>query len=144
MKDHDVTLRPATPEDEPFLLDLRKSTMNEHLERAGETTDELAHWARVRYRFDDAHIVCRGSEKLGLFKFFRNPAEWTIVQIQILPTHQGRGIAAKLIGDLLSQADTAQVSVTLSVLKGNKALNLYQRLGFKVVTASDTSLQMTR
>ncbi|HKR44163.1 MAG TPA: GNAT family N-acetyltransferase [Paraburkholderia sp.] len=118
--------------------------MTEHLERAGESTDEEAHWARLRYRYDDAYVICCGSEKLGLFKFFRDPAEWTIVQIQILPEHQGRGIAAHLLGDFLREADDARVPVKLSVLKGNRAITLYQRFGFQVIDATDTSLQMRR
>lgn len=144
MENHQVTLRPATVADELFLFDLRKSTMDEHLERAGESTDEHAHWERLRYRYNDAYIVCCGSERLGLFKFIRDPNEWTIVQIQILPTYQGRGIAAHLVGELLRQADDAHVPVTLSVLKGNRAINLYQRLGFRVVKTTGTSLQMRR
>jgi len=118
--------------------------MHEHLERAGEPTDENTHWARLRYRFNDAHVVCCGAEPLGLFKFFRDPHEWCIVQIQILPSHQGRGIAAQLIGEFLRQADHADVPVTLSVLKGNKAVNLYQRLGFQVVDTDDASFKMRR
>lgn len=140
----EITLRPATPADEPFLFDLRRATMDEHLERAGESTDERAHWERLRYRYNDAHIVCCGSEKLGLFKFFRNPEEWSIVQIQILPPYQGRGIAAHLIAEFLRQAEGAGVPVKLSVLKGNRAIGLYQRLGFQVVKATETSLQMKR
>src|SRR5471032_190581 len=142
MNNPEVTLRPATPADEPFLLDLRKSTMDEHLERAGESTDENAHWERLRYRFNDAYIVCCGSEKLGLFKFFRDLDEWCIVQIQILPSHQGRGIAARLISDFLQQADNAHVPVTLSVLKGNRAIDLYQRLGFRIINATDSSFKI--
>ncbi|WP_322028787.1 GNAT family N-acetyltransferase [Paraburkholderia sp. J76] len=144
MNDSEITLRAATPADEPFLFDLRRATMDDHLKRAGEPTDEHTHWERLRYRYDDAHIVCCGSEKLGLFKFFREAHEWTIVQIQILPTHQGRGIAARLIGELLKQADDAGVPVKLSVLKGNQAINLYQRLGFRLVDTTDTSFQMRR
>jgi ribosomal protein S18 acetylase RimI-like enzyme len=144
MKNPEVTLRLATPADESFLLDLRKSTMNEHLERAGEPTDENSHWERLRYRFNDAYIVCCGSEKLGLFKFFRDPDEWCIVQLQIMPSHQRRGIAAGLISEFLQQADNAHVPVTLSVLKGNRAIDLYQRLGFQVVDTTDASLNMRR
>ncbi|CAE6881839.1 hypothetical protein R69608_01811 [Paraburkholderia nemoris] len=118
--------------------------MDEHLERAGESTAERSHWERLRYRYNDAYIICCGLERLGIFKYFRNPDEWTIVQIQILPTHQGRGIAAYLIGEFLRQADAAGVPVKLSVLKGNRAINLYQRLGFQVVNTTDTSLQMQR
>jgi ribosomal protein S18 acetylase RimI-like enzyme len=144
MEDLEITLRPATPADEPFLFDLRRATMDEHLERAGESTDERFHWQRLRYRYNDAHIVCCGSERLGLFKFSRSPDEWTIVQIQILPTHQGRGISAHLVGEFLREADGAGVPVKLSVLKGNRAINLYQRFGFHVVDVTDTSLQMRR
>lgn len=144
MKTLELMLRAATPADEPFLFDLRRATMDEHLKRAGEPIDEHAHWARLRYRYNDAHIVCCGSERLGLFKFVRNPDEWTIVQIQILPTYQGRGIAAHLLGEFLRQADCAGVPVKLSVLKGNRAINLYERFGFQVVDSTDASLQMRR
>ncbi|MEX4002528.1 GNAT family N-acetyltransferase [Paraburkholderia sp. EG285A] len=144
MNQPEFTLRAATPADEPFLFELRRATMTGHLERAGESTDEDAHWARLRYRYDDANVICCGSERLGLFKFFRDPDEWTIVQIQILPEHQGRGIAAQLLGDFLRQADDARVPVKLSVLKGNRAISLYERFGFQVVDATDTSLLMRR
>ncbi|MCP3711065.1 GNAT family N-acetyltransferase [Paraburkholderia sp. CNPSo 3274] len=144
MNKPEFTLRAATAADEPFLFDLRRATMDEHLERARESTDEHAHWKRLRYRDDDAYVICCGAEKLGLFKFFRDPHEWTIVQIQILPEHQGRGIAAHLLGDFLRQADDARVPVKLSVLKGNRAISLYQRFGFQVINTTDTSLQMRR
>ncbi|MEX3928873.1 GNAT family N-acetyltransferase [Paraburkholderia sp. BR10936] len=144
MNPPEFTLRAATPADEPFLFALRKATMTEHLERAGESTDEHTHWERLRYRYGDAYVICCGSEKLGLFKFFRDVDEWTIVQIQILPEHQGRGIAAHLLGEFLSHADDAHVPVKLSVLKGNRAISLYQRFGFHVVDATDTSLLMRR
>lgn len=144
METASVTLRAATAADEIFLFDLRRSTMDEHLKRAGEPADEHAHWERLRYCFDDAHIVCRGAEKLGLFKFSRATNEWTIMQIQIAPAHQGGGIAARLIGEFLQKADAAHVSVALSVLKGKRAINLYRRLGFQVVKSTDTSLHMRR
>jgi ribosomal protein S18 acetylase RimI-like enzyme len=144
MKNPEITLRAATPADEQFLFDLRRATMEEHLERAGEPTDDDAHWARLRYRYDDAHIVCSGPERLGLFKFFREPGEWTIVQIQILPGWQGHGIGAQLIGELLRQADHARVAVNLKVPKGSRAIHLYRRLGFQVVDETSTSFQMSR
>ena len=144
MKNLGITLRAAKPADEPFLFDLRKATMDEHLKRAGEPTDERAHWERLRYRYNDACIVCCGSEAIGLFKTLRDADEWAIVQFQILPTHQGRGIGAHLVREFLRLADVAGVPVNLSVLKGNPAINLYHRFGFRVINPTDTSLQMRR
>lgn len=144
MKNPDIVLRAAVPADEPFLFELRKATMDEHLRRAGVATDEQAHWERLRYCYEDAFVICRGAEKLGLFKFVRSADEWTIVQIQILPAYQGRGIATDLIGKCLQQADNAGVSVKLSVLKGNPAIHLYRRLGFEVAATTETSFEMRR
>ncbi|WP_042270543.1 GNAT family N-acetyltransferase [Paraburkholderia heleia] len=144
MKNLGITLRAATPADEPFLFDLRKATMDEHLRRAGEPTDERTHWERLRYRYNDSCIVCCRSEEIGLFKSLRDEDEWAIVQIQILPTHQGRGIGAHLVREFLQLADVAGVPVKLSVLKGNPAIHLYHRLGFRVTKTTDTSLQMRR
>lgn len=41
-------------------------------------------------------------------------------------------------------ADEANVPVTLSVLNGNRAIMLYQRVSFKVVDSDDIALKMKR
>ncbi|WP_230564710.1 GNAT family N-acetyltransferase [Paraburkholderia translucens] len=66
------------------------------------------------------------------------------MQIKILPTHQGRGIGAHVVRGFLQLADVAGVPVKLSVLKGNPAINLYRRFGFRVISTTDASLQMRR
>ncbi|MDY4377668.1 hypothetical protein SOV92_07455 [Pectobacterium brasiliense] len=40
--------------------------------------------------------------------------------------------------------DEANVPVTLSVLNGNRAITLYQRVGFKVVDSADGAVKMKR
>jgi hypothetical protein len=62
---NDISLRQGTSEDEPFLLALRRLTMDEHLMRVGEPTDDAAHLTRIRYRACDAHIVCRSPARPG-------------------------------------------------------------------------------
>jgi GNAT superfamily N-acetyltransferase len=98
---------------EALLFERRVILTYETIKRPGEPIDEKAHSERLRYRFNDAHIICRGSERLGLFKFYRAPNVWTIVQIQIAPKHRGNGIAARSIGEFLEQADNAHVPVML-------------------------------
>ncbi|MEQ9883676.1 GNAT family N-acetyltransferase [Pectobacterium brasiliense] len=144
MEWRNITLRPATPEDEQFLFELRRATMDEHLHKAGVIADDSAHWQRIKYHYNDAYIVLMGSERIGLFKRYKGANEWTIIQIQILPAYQGQGIAAWLLNTFLQQADEANVPVTLSVLNGNRAITLYQRVGFKIVDNDDITLKMKR
>ncbi|MFJ5442970.1 GNAT family N-acetyltransferase [Pectobacterium sp. CHL-2024] len=144
MEWRNITLRPATPEDEQFLFELRRATMDEHLHRAGVIADDSAHWQRIKYHYNDAYILLMGSERIGLFKRYKGANEWTIIQIQILPAYQGQGIAAWLLNTFLQQADEANVPVTLSVLNGNRAITLYQRVGFKIVDNDDIALKMKR
>lgn len=137
-----LALQPATEDDLPFLLSLRKSTMTEHLERAGAPLDDEHHLARVRHRFDDAQIVWLDGRPAGLFKHYRDAAGWRIVQIQIDPAFQGRGLGRRLLAGVLEQADAEGAPVTLSVLKGSPARRLYEALGFTTTEETDLEHEM--
>lgn len=137
-----LALQPATEDDLPFLLTLRKTTMQEHLQRAGAPLDDDHHLARIRYRFEGARIVWLDGRPAGLFKHGRDPAGWRIVQIQIDPAFQGRGLGRRLLEGVLDEADAEGVPVTLSVLKGNPARRLYEALGFIPVEETDLEYEM--
>jgi hypothetical protein len=53
-----INLRAAAEDDEPFLLQLRKLTMTQHLERVAMPVDDEAHYQRIRSNFEDAQIIC--------------------------------------------------------------------------------------
>ncbi|MDW9250051.1 GNAT family N-acetyltransferase [Burkholderia cepacia] len=137
-----IRLRPACAADLPFLLTLRRLTMTVYLQRVGAPTDDEAHDRRIRANFDDAMIVCDVDDAIGLPKVTRAAHEWHVHQIQILPDHQGRGIGEAVLNALLADAARAHVPVSLSVLHGNPARRLYERLGFRVESATDTSTSM--
>jgi len=137
-----VSLRAATLADEAFLLELRKLTMTEHLQRAGEPTDEATHYERMRFHFDDAQIVRHGGVDVGLLKLSKPGNAWYLYQIQILPGHQRKGIGAALVRATVAQARNAGASVTLHVLRGNPARGLYERLGFVVIAEGETDFVM--
>ena len=142
MSPHSLALQAATEDDLPFLLSLRKATMTEHLARAGAPQDDAHHLTRIRYHFDDAQIVWLHGRPAGLFKTFRDPAGWRVVQIQIDPAFQGQGLGRRLLAGLLRQADDEGAPVTLSVLKGNPARRLYESLGFTPVEETALEIEM--
>jgi len=137
-----LSLRPAQPDDEAFLLELRKATMTEHLARAGEPTDDGAHRARLMHRYDAAQIICIDGIPAGLLKAHRSDTEWFVHQLQIAPALQGRGIGELALRMVLRAAAADALPVALDVLKGNPAKRLYDRLGFEIVGENEIQFHM--
>ena len=128
-----IDRRTAREADIPFLLSLRRETMDSHLVASGESTAEEAHLARLMYHFDCAEILIGNGHPVGLLKLRRMPAEWEVIQIQLSTHFQGRGIGCSLLEELIADAAAAGADVKLSVLKANQARRLYERLGFEVI-----------
>ena len=125
--------RPATKEDIPFLLALRRQTMDAHLLASGVEVSDEYHLERVAYRLDCAQILMAQGAPVGLLKIARGPGEWEILQIQLAPGLQGGGKGRLILQHVIREADAAGIGVRLNVLKANPAKRLYDRLGFELV-----------
>ncbi len=69
--------------------------------------------------------------------------EIRLVNIALLPDFRSRGIGAFLLKQLQAEAQAADKSLTLSVLKTNdRAVNLYKRCGFAVSGSEELYLTM--
>jgi ribosomal protein S18 acetylase RimI-like enzyme len=139
---HALTFRAATEADIPFLLELRRRTMSEHLRASGIEPSQSERRARVLASFDCAEIIVLAGTPVGLLKVVRGPDNWDLLQIQIVPEQQGRGFGSTILEKLLADAVQAQVTVSLSVLNSNPARQLYERLGFRVVAQNDHAYDM--
>jgi ribosomal protein S18 acetylase RimI-like enzyme len=128
-----MALRPVTLSDLEFLIDLRRVTMWPHFENSGCAIDERAQLERVHYRLDCARIITCDGADVGVFKVVRDTDPWELAQIQLLPSHQGRGLGGRLVRDLVEEARAAGQRVVLDVLHANPARHLYERAGFRIV-----------
>lgn len=137
-----LSRRAATQADIPFLLDLRRETMDAHLAASGMDTTDDAHLARLMYHFDCAEVLVRDGASIGLLKLLRLTEKWEIVQLQLARELQGGGTGRALLQELLADAARAQVAVELSVLKANPARRLYERLGFKLIGEDEYEYRM--
>lgn len=135
-------LRPAAPADEAFLLALRKQTMTEHLSRVGLGLDDEHHRQRLLANYADACVICVADEAIGLCKAYRSETAWVLMQIQVAPAWQGRGVGADIITALIAQARQEGLLVSLRVLKGNPARRLYERLGFREFAQSEHEYEL--
>jgi len=133
-----LSLRSEQPADEPFLYKVYASTREEELaltnwEAAARRAFVDQQFAAMRqgYRsmFPDGEfsIIEIHRQPIGRMVIHRAPAELRVVDLALLPRHRNQGIGTELMRLICGQADRP---VRLSVLKFNRALGWYQRLGF--------------
>ena len=82
------------------------------------------------------------NKPVGLLKVSRNQDTIYIIQLQIDPGLQGKGIGKSILEEILEEAENHQKTVTLSVLKTNKARHLYSSLGFMIIDENEHSYFM--
>ncbi len=137
-----LTYRPALESDLNFLLDLRTKTMNPHLIASSLSTAVDSHMLRIKYKFEHASIIEYNRTSIGLLKIERKQDGIELIQIQIDPLYQGKGIGKKILEQIINEANSDKKSITLQVLKVNKAQRLYVKLGFKIIEESNDSYFM--
>ncbi len=113
-----ISLRPASPEDEHFLLKLYASTRQEEM--------ALLNWPE--------------GQKEAFLRMQFNAVR--LVDISLLPEHRNCGAGSHVIGGLIAESTRSGVPLRLSVLRGNRAARLYQRLGFVKIAEDEMYLQM--
>jgi ribosomal protein S18 acetylase RimI-like enzyme len=150
-----ISLRAVSPEDKGFLLKLYASTRQAEMASWGwsavqqEAFLQMQFSARERsyeaaYSGAQRRIILLGNDPAGAMIVFQDQTEIRLVDISLLPEHRGRGVGATLIGELIAEAASASVPLRLSVLRGNRAVGLYERLGFVPTGEDEMYLQMER
>ncbi|MBP4138626.1 GNAT family N-acetyltransferase [Flavobacterium geliluteum] len=138
-----LTFKKATELDINYLLCLREETMTEHLINAGMEVSKESNINRIMHLFNQAKIIFYNDEKVGFLKVIENTEKIEIIQIQIDPKHQRKGIGQKILSSIFEKAFCKNLKVTLSVLKGNRAIQLYLKNGFKITAENTNSFIMT-
>lgn len=139
-----LSLRPATPEDGPFLLKLYATTRADEL--ALTNWDETQKQAFINmqfkaqsqqyvmsYRDAEHRIILWNDEPVGRLVLDRGERKLTLIDIALLPAHRNTGIGTGLIEDIQKEAVAAAKPIRLHVFSSSAAKRLYERLGFSLV-----------
>jgi ribosomal protein S18 acetylase RimI-like enzyme len=152
-----VALRPATPQDAPFLAslfagtrdDLRTLPLPEQARAAlvAQQYRSREHQHAAAYPAAASEIVEVDGLPVGRLLVDRAERAHHVIDVAVLPEHRGRGIGAAALRSVLARADACGVPVTLRVAADNPAQRLYQRLGFAPSTdgapADDPGVYLT-
>lgn len=128
----DITLRPATQDDDEFFFRL-------HAESLGPYVDEVWGWDDVEQRaylarnliLERVRVIVFDDADVGRLDVIENDDEIFLLLIELVRNQQGKGIGSLLIRNLLERASDTGKRVQLNVLEVNVAAHrFYQRLGF--------------
>jgi len=149
-----ISLRPAVPEDQAFLLRLYASTRAQEIAGFGLGREQQEEFLRMQYNAQrrwyetafpqaEEQVVELEHAPIGRMIVWKaGDGTATLVDISLLAEHRGRGIGGGLIRDLMEQCQKANVPLRLQVLRTNPAARLYQRLGFHKVGEDELYFQM--
>jgi ribosomal protein S18 acetylase RimI-like enzyme len=146
-----VTLRAATPDDEPFLFEVFASTRQDEFRFLEEQQKQALirmQYNAQRFQYDEgfpqaeSRIILLDDRPAGRMLVDECEREFVLIDIALLPEHRKLGIGTQLLNKLLHRAVVARKPIRLHVLKSNPALHLYERLGFLRVGDDSMYLEM--
>ena len=137
----DFTLRLGTEADFPFARRLYLSSMKPLLTALDAwDEDEIETAFRSYFIPDEVRIIIVDDADVGWIQVSRTDGEFCIDQLHLLEEVRGQGIGSALIAATIKDAAAENKNVSLSLVKGNPALRLYQRLGFHQVGEDSTKI----
>lgn len=138
-------LRNAEAKDRDWLEFLRREVYKGLFDRTWGGWDEEKHRRHFSACWERGHIqiIETSGSPVGMLQLFESCDEIEIGEIQILSVCQGQGLGAKILSDIIKQAQETSKNIILSTgLKNFGALKLYEKLGFKETQQSETHVHM--
>ena len=133
-----ASFEPAAAADAEGLVAIRIAAMRESLERIGRFDPQRAR-DRFLANFDPAHtrhVIVDGA-RVGFVVVRPQDDEWLLDHLYVLPAHQGRGIGAAVLQDVLASADARGQALRVGALRGSDANRFYARHGFELVAHTE-------
>ena len=139
-----IVLRPACNEDFAFCVKLYLSAMANIIRDLKLDVTRQEENLRHLWEADQVQIVTLDGADVGWIQIAVQEFTLHLEQIFVEAPFRGRGIGTGLITDLIDQATRNGQPMTLAVVRSNRALKLYERLGFRIVDEDDRKFYMKR
>jgi GNAT superfamily N-acetyltransferase len=151
----ELTLRPITADDEPFLHDVYAATRADELSRVPWTSEQRKAFVRqqfaAQHRYYQEHyagaafdVVLADGAPAGRLYVAYWPDEVRVIDVALLPAYRNRGLGTRLLRLVFAEADRRAVPVGVHVERFNPARRLYQRLGFEAAADRGVHLFLRR
>lgn len=149
----EISLRRAELHDAEFLVTAYASTRRGELASSGWspsmrnallTIHFQAQWRACKavYPGVQTSIILACGTPIGSMMVQRIKSEARLVDIVLLPEHRNRGIGALLVRMLIAESIELQIPLRLSVLKSDRAIHLFERLGLGLTSCDELHCEM--
>ena len=150
-----VTFRSIREEDREFLYLVYASTREEELALVAWSAEQKEQFLRMQFNAQHKYyqenyagasfeVILLGSAPIGRLYVDRRDNEIRVVDIALLRQHRGTGIGGGIMQDLLSEAESNGVPVSIHVERNNPVMRLYERLGFRKISETAVYFLMQR
>src|SRR2546429_4929941 len=147
-----ISFRAVTQADEEFLLKLYKSSRGDDLRGLGWSEERISEFLEMQH---EAHrnlqsdheqlsdqLVLLDGKRIGRLSIEARADEIRCLDLAVLPAYRSQGVGTLLIHRLQAQAALAGCPLHLQVIRFNRAVNLFERLGFRRTSETGTHFQM--
>ena len=141
-----IRTRAAQVADHAFLKDLHHSAYREVVTRQfGKWVEaDQDAWFEEKLSEVTYRIIELDDTPIGALSVVDAPGHVFLAELQIAPEFQNRGIGSTIVREEVDRAKALGRPIRLRVLLQNRAVALYERLGFTVTGETETHYLMTR
>jgi GNAT superfamily N-acetyltransferase len=148
-----ISTRPVTAADKDFLVEIYKSSRGDDLRVLGWPDDRIGEFLEMQYdaqqnfydaeyqRASDAVVLWEG-QPIGRLIVERREHEIRCIDVALLPEHRNRRIGSCLIRQLQDEARREKRPLRLQVIRFNRAVTLFERMGFVQTSETGTHFQL--
>jgi ribosomal protein S18 acetylase RimI-like enzyme len=137
----EIAFRPATEEDNDFLVTLYGSTREEELALTQWDADQREAFVRMQFAAQQSHyrtrrpagreeLILIGGETVGRLYSDLSGDTDHLLDLCLLPAYRGRGIGSRILRGILAKAAARGRRLTIYVESFNRSLGFFERHGF--------------